>query len=209
MKLLAAARIVVALAVLVAVGAQFHASAGRPHFAPVNFFSFFTNVSNIVGAFVLLAAALGRPADAHRRDVLRGAATLCLAIVGIVFAGLLANEASAVLPWVNAIVHQVMPVAIVADWFIDPPRARLTRGDGAWWFALPAAYIAYTLVRGGIVHWYPYPFLNVDVIGAPAVAAYVAGIAVLGLLIAWALLARTGRSDHDRSEDNGRAPERV
>jgi hypothetical protein len=185
---LALARIVVALAVFAAVAVQFHVATGVAGFDPVNFFSYFTNVCNIAGAVVLLAAAFGLPAGARPRDILRGAATLGLAIVGIVFAVLLANEEASLKPWVNLVVHQAMPVAMVADWCADPPRTRLALADAAWWLVLPAVYVAYTLVRGGIVHWYPYPFLNVDRIGYPVVSGYVAAIAVVSVLLAGVLL---------------------
>jgi hypothetical protein len=44
-------------------------------FDPVNFFSFFTIVSNVFGAVILLVTAFGLIAGQHRSDVLRGAAT--------------------------------------------------------------------------------------------------------------------------------------
>ncbi len=181
-------RCVIALLVLAAVAAQFHKQLGVATFDPVNFFSFFTIVSNIFGAAVLLAAAFGLPENAHLRDVLRGVATLCLVIVGVVFSVLLANLDSEVIPWANAIVHYAMPIYIALDWCLDPPREPISRRDAALWLVLPAAYLVYTLVRGASVHWYPYPFLNVDTIGYAAVAAYSAGILVFTLLTAYVLM---------------------
>ncbi len=181
-------RCVIALLVLAAIATQFHHQLGVATFDPVNFFSFFTIISNIFGAAVLLAAAFGLPEDEHLRDVLRGTATLSLVIVGVVFSLLLANLDSQLIPWANAIVHYAMPISIALDWCLDPPRTPISRRDAAAWLALPGAYLAYALVRGAIVHWYPYPFLNVDAIGYASVAAYAAGILVFTLLAAYVLM---------------------
>jgi len=181
-------RCILALLVLGAIALSLHRQLGSAGFDPVNFFSFFTIVSNIFGSAVLLASAFDIPEDAHLRDVLRGIATLSLIIVGVVFSLLLASQDSGLLPWVNAIVHYVMPLAIAFDWCVDPPRTQISRRDAAVWLVLPAAYLAYSLVRGAIVHWYPYPFLNVDTIGYAAVAAYSAGILVFTLFTAYVLM---------------------
>jgi hypothetical protein len=181
-------RCVIALLVLAAIAAQFHRQLGVATFDPVNFFSFYTIISNIFGAAVLLAAAFGLPEDEHLRDVLRGMATLSLVIVGVVFSLLLANLESEVIPWANAIVHYAMPISIALDWCLDPPRTRISRRDATVWLVLPAVYLAYTLVRGAIVHWYPYPFLNADTIGYASVAAYAAGILVFTLIAAYAVM---------------------
>ncbi len=53
-----------------------------------------------------------------------------------------------------------MPLAVLADWFIAPPGCRVGLGALLRWVAFPAAYVAYSLLRGAVVGWYPYPFLN-------------------------------------------------
>jgi hypothetical protein len=161
---------------LVAVGVQFVAAAQTPHFNPANFFGYFTILSNIFAALVLVYAALRRTTPSHRLDVLRGAATVCMVLVGIVFSLLLAALESDIVPWVNAVVHYVMPVVLAIDWLIDPPRQRLTMRDGFWWLVFPLVYLIYTLIRGAIVHWYPYPFLDVAQTGAAMVGTYVLAI---------------------------------
>jgi hypothetical protein len=182
-------RCVLALIVLGAIAVQLHQKLAIAGFDPINFFSFFTIVSNIFGAAVLLAAAFDLPEDRRVRDLLRGVATLSLVIVGVVFSVLLARGDSGLMPWVNAIVHYAMPILIALDWCLDPPQTPVSRRDAATWLVLPAAYLAYALVRGAIVHWYPYAFLNVDTIGYAGVAAYSAGILVFSLLAAYALMA--------------------
>ena len=53
----------------------------------------------------------------------------------------------------------------------------------------PAAYLVYSLIRGPIVDWYPYPFLNPDEVGGyGGVAAYAVGIAALAALGTWVIV---------------------
>ena len=47
-----------------------------------------------------------------------------------------------------------------------------------WWLVFPLVWTAYTLIRGAIVDWYPYPFLDHRLHSIGVVALYVVGIAV-------------------------------
>jgi hypothetical protein len=81
-------------------------------------------------------------------------------------------------PWANAVVHYVMPVVIVLDWLIDPPCAQITRRKASSWLIFPVVYFGYTLIRGAITGWYPYPFLDVAAKGYGRVLADGAGILI-------------------------------
>jgi hypothetical protein len=84
-----------------------------------------------------------------------------MAVTGVVYFLLLRGiEVNTSIPWVNSVVHQIMPVVVLADWLIDPPATRLTMRRGLLWLSFPLLWIIYTLIRGPIVQWYPYPFLN-------------------------------------------------
>src|SRR5580765_7780915 len=134
-------------------------------FKPGNFFSFFTIQSNILGVVALTAAAfVPRPDRSAEFDVARGAATLYMAITGVVFALLLSGHQESLdthIAWVNFVVHTLMPIVLVADWLLDPPRHRAGWRTAAVWLAYPLVWFAYTLVRGSAEGWYPYPFVDV------------------------------------------------
>jgi len=90
--------------------------------------------------------------------MLRGAASLYMAITGIVFSVLLAGldvELTAV-PWDNTVLHYIMPVVVVADWVIDLPGTRIAFKSALVWLAFPLTYVAYSLIRGHLTGWYPY-----------------------------------------------------
>jgi hypothetical protein len=185
-------RIGLALLTLVAVAAQFAHGVADPPFHVVRFFSFFTIESNLLAAGVLLvsgsAALRGRP-PSDRLDMWRGAATLYMATTGIVYVVMLSGQKTEMLAWANFVVHYLMPVALVLDWAVDRPRWRITFRRALVWMAFPVAFIAYSLVRGAMIDWYPYPFVDVGEHGYPAVLATsaVLGLGMLGMiwLLAW------------------------
>jgi hypothetical protein len=163
-----------------------------------NFFSFFTIQSNIVAAVVLFLTGLAGVSGAGLPgwwDRLRGAATAYMATTGIVFLVLLSGisaDLQLTEPWVDTVLHQVMPVVMVLDWLIDPPATRLTFRASAIWAVYPIAYCVYSLIRGPIVDWYPYPFLDPDEAGGYlGVAAYAIAIAILFFGLVW-LVVRLG-----------------
>ena len=128
----------------------------------VNFFFYFTDLSNVFGACVLLVGGLrglrGRPGVP---EVVRGAAVLYLVITGLVYWALLANTITAeTIKWQNYIMHAVMPAAILIDWLLLTPAARLGYGRAGRWLAFPLLYLAVSLIRGPIVTWWPYDFLD-------------------------------------------------
>ncbi len=186
-------RITIGLLTLVALVVQLISATNTPEFHLANFFGYFTILSNTFGVCILLYAVAASQPTSRGLDLGRGAATLCLAIVGVVFSLLLANLESNVIPWVNIVLHYIMPTAIVLDWLIDPPQTTLTARDALSWLSLPIAYIMYTLVRGALVHWYPYPFLDVDKIGYVSVATYCAVFLAVASAFALALLAVANR----------------
>ncbi len=188
-------RVAFAATAVVAITYQFSAlDHVLPSFSHGNFFSFFTIQSNILAAALLIAAAVVRRASRTLAfDILRGAATLYIAITGVVFALLLAGlqeELDTHIGWVDLVVHKLIPAALVADWLIDPPRHRISLRAAVTWLAYPLAWFGYTLVRGVDTGWYPYPFVDVDRIGyggvlwrsAIMLVAFAAGAVLIALI---------------------------
>lgn len=131
----------------------------------VNFFSFFTIESNILaGALLLITGIYGlikRRVD--KLDFLRGAATLYMSMTGIIYLLLLSGNEVALqttTPWVNMVLHYIMPVAMLVDWLATPPAKAIRFERALWWLAFPALYLIYSFIRGSFVNWYPYPFIN-------------------------------------------------
>lgn len=171
----------------------------RGRFTPANFFAYFTIQSNILAAVVLLVGAVAAAGGWSRRlDAVRAAVTVYILIVGIGFTLLLSRmedtEFTAV-PWDNVVLHYVIPVAVLVDLLVDRPARRLPLPVRLAWLAYPLAYAVFSLARGAIGGWYPYPFLDPDTDGTAAVAITVAGLMVLALALTWVVdrICRDGR----------------
>jgi hypothetical protein len=162
-----------------------------------NFLSYFTVESNLFAGVVLLVSAFVLAVDGEPAWLayLRGAATLFLAITGIVFSLLLAGvegvEFTAV-PWDNLVLHYVMPAVIVLDWVLAPPLRRIAFTRGLTWLAFPLAYVGYSLIRGHSRHWYPYPFLDPGPRGYTGVLQSSVGIALTAAVLVWVVTLLTG-----------------
>lgn len=158
-------------------------------FSTVNFLSFFTIESNIIAVFVLTASALrGRNKQRAGLDFWRGAATLYLTITGIVYTLLLSGaDVELTLPWVNSVLHYLMPVAILADWLLDRPYKSIPLRQALAWMVFPAVYLIYSLARGPLANWYPYPFLDPTQHDYPRVVLTSLILAVAAIGLTWLL----------------------
>jgi hypothetical protein len=183
---LAVGRAIFGVLGLAAMGYQLIDLAGKGTLDPVNYFSYFTIDSNLIAAAVLLVGAAGLPATRTPGWVLvRGAAVVYMSVTGIVFTLLLSNtDVDTAIPWVNTVVHELIPLVMVADWLLDPPATRLTLRQGLLWLSFPIVWIVYTMIRGALVDRYPYPFLDPANGGYATVAVYCVGILVVMAVVA-------------------------
>lgn len=184
--LITALRLLLAILALTAIGNQLRIQL-QLQASLTNFFSYFTNLANLLTAVTLLLVAcrsLMRRSTTPSIELLRCIAVTNIAIVGIVFSLLLRNvDLGALQPWVNIVLHYVMPVAVVIDWLLQPPPMRLQFQQLLVSMLLPLVYVMYVLIRGALVGWYPYPFLN------PATAGGYGGVALYALAITIAFIA--------------------
>lgn len=195
-RILAAVRFLFGAFTLLAEGIQLGIHFGHGY-SVLNFFSYFTNLSNIFAAAVLIVESTltwrGRELG-PLWQLVRCASVVCMALVGIVFSALLRDvDLGSLLPWINAWLHYVMPVAVVLDWLVLSPRRRIPYGKLGYLVALPLAYMAYSLVRGAAIDWFAYPFLNPANGGWGAVAVTCSVIAVAFVAVSFALVAVANR----------------
>lgn len=184
-------RVSFALLALIAVVTQLVYGISHTNLNPVNFLSYFTIESNIFALSVLLVAAWMQHAGRRDRglDYLRGAATLYMLITGLIYSILLSGvDVNTPLPWVNTVLHYIMPVVMLIDWLTDKPSRKIPGTYALLWLLFPLLYFAYSLIRGHFVGWYPYPFMNAEQIGYGEVALnslfIAAGMVLLSLAVA-------------------------
>lgn len=188
---LALYRLVFSLLALAAIVAQLVDLAGKGVLDPVNYFSYFTIQSNLIGAAIFLIGVAGwRGARSRTADLVRGGGVVYLTITFVVFALLLSGtDVDTAIPWVDTVLHKVFPMAVIVDWLVDPPVSRLTIRDARFWLIYPLLWTAYALVRGAITGLYPYPFLNPVNGGYASVAVYFVAILLFALLVCAAVVA--------------------
>ncbi len=158
----------------------FHLLQNSPGASVWNYFSYFTIESNVIAFATLAVAARQAWTGGSPRwlELLRGAATVYMTITGIVYSLLLSDvEVNTPVPWVNVVLHFTIPTVMVIDWLVDLPGTRISVRQSMVWLAFPLLYLVYSLARGPVVDWYPYPFLDPDANGYGFVA-------VMSLLIA-------------------------
>lgn len=152
-----------------------------------NVFAYFTIQSNLLlgGTALMLALQPDRPQSTLFKT-LRLNGMLCIAVTGIVYHLVLA-EADDPQGWAavaNFLLHTVAPVVGVLGWLLFGPRGRTDAQIVAWSIVYPLLWLAFTLVRGEFVGFYPYPFVNVDEHGYARVLLNCLLVAVLFLALA-------------------------
>ena len=154
----------------------------RGKFNAVNFFSYFTIETNILVVVTLLLSAVAIAAGkSNKFDLLRSATTVYILVVGIGFSLLLSGLDG--VPWDNVVLHYIIPVAMLADFLTDRPGRNLAFKKALLWLLFPVVYATYSLVRGGMTGWYPYPFLNPDISGAVSVVTTIVSLFALGTVL--------------------------
>ena len=136
----------------------------------INFFSFFTILSNLLVA-ISVTISLFSPASVAGRFYssisVQSAIALYIFIVGLVY-NLILRSLWAPTGWqlvADNLLHVVVPILYILYWFIFIPKGVLQWKDGIPWLLFPLIYLVYSMIRGAFTHWYPYPFLNATELG--------------------------------------------
>jgi hypothetical protein len=161
----------VALQIVIAV----HVS-GTPHYVTagvlrgsslpgriIRVLSFFTIQSNLLCGIVSAQLAARPDRDGQAWRALRLAALFGITVTGIVYSTVLAaiHEPNGPAETaVNLVVHYIVPISVIAGWLTFGPRPRIDPLTILRSLLFPVLWMAYTVVRGAIWKWYPYPFVD-------------------------------------------------
>ncbi|MBM9467924.1 Pr6Pr family membrane protein [Nakamurella leprariae] len=175
--------------------------------------SFFTIQSNILVLVVAITMIIDPDRDGRFWRVLRLDALLGITITGLVFDLILIRYVDPHGWQLVATIgfHYIAPWATLLGWLLFGPRPRIDRGTLIWVWVWPLAWIAYTFIRGAIVDWYPYPFLDVEELGYAASlrnTGFVLLVAVVLVVVFTAIDRRLGvvgggRRQSDRAVPSG------
>jgi hypothetical protein len=162
------------------------------------YLGYFTVLSNGFVALVLtlpLADATTRPGRFFARPVVQSCAAISIVLVGLGYHLLLRHIWNPQgLQWLaDGLLHYVTPLLFCLYWLWFAPK----QGLGVWALLAaclyPLAYFVYALLRGAWLGSYPYPFIDVGVIGYGQACRNALGL-LLAYVVVGALLLALGRA---------------
>lgn len=154
----------------------------------VNFFSYFTILTNLLAAVAMLVPVAAPKSSVGKflaRAPVRTAIAGYIIVVGTVYYFLLSDLGNAK-GWpmrLDYVLHYVTPPLFVLDWLLFVPKGRVPWRNGVICLGFPAVYAGWILAHGAMTGWYPYPFLDVADLGYPRVSANIAGLVLAFLAL--------------------------
>ena len=169
----------------------------------LRFFSFFTILTNMLAAAMLLIPLVAPHSAAARyltRPTVRTAVTGYIIMVGVIYY-LLLRDLSQRTGWpmfFEHMLHYVTPPLFVIDWLAFVDKRALDWRLGLSALGFPLAYLVWTVIHGAATGWYPYPFIDAVELGYPRAFLNTAGLVLVFVALQGALvgigrlLARSG-----------------
>ena len=164
-----------------------------PFSRTINFFSYFTILTNILVALALTLPII-TPQSASgqffsRATVRTAIATYIIIVMAVVY--FILRHLTNLTGWdfvADLLLHYVMPILFVIDWLFLVPKETLKAKDTFGWLTYPIVYLVWTFIHGAYSGFYPYPFLNVGELGLTQVFMNEAGLLVIFLILGLALV---------------------
>lgn len=154
----------------------------------VNFFSYFTVLTNLLAAIALSAPLVAPNSPFGRffaKPSVRTAIALYMAVTAVTYIFILQGLWQPKgLHWVaDTTLHYLAPALFILDWLLFSPKGTLRWGSVLPWLAFPLAYGLYSIFRGPLSGFWPYPFLDVSQLGMTKVLVNMAAMSGLFLVL--------------------------
>jgi hypothetical protein len=167
-----------------------------------NYFSYFTILTNLLVTLVFTWVAIAPPGPPA---ALQAPTAVYIVVVAIGYSLLLRSawDPEGLQKVADVMLHDIMPLLYVIFWMAFSRRLRAFRWKHAFlWLIWPLIYLLYSMVRGQLTRWYPYPFLDPGDYGYPRVIGTIFAfmLGFLGVSLTVVALTRFGHA-----ENSGRA----
>jgi uncharacterized membrane protein len=168
--------------------ATFQATSGHfvtPLQRSLNVFSFFTIQSNILVAISFCHLAMAPVRRSRFAEAVRLSALLGIIATGIVYHTVLSglHDLTSWALVADLILHTFVPLLAFGGWLLFGPHRPKSFRFMFVAIIFPILWVIFTLIRGAFVHWYPYPFIDVDSFGYARVTANCIVVALLFCVI--------------------------
>ena len=198
-KAFGVARLIVAALCVVSLVSRLVWSLGVSGPIVANFFSYFTMESAIAATILWVIGgvlALRTSVDPLWLTSAKAIVLTYQIVSGIVF-GIITLEAVArgfpmLVPWSSDVLHYVLPVYALVDWLAAPGRPRPRWATLRLILIFPLIWVVYTIIRGSLVGWFPYFFLDPTQV-SPVEATIYCFFAALIIVIVGATVIVLGR----------------
>jgi hypothetical protein len=168
-------------------------------FRPWEYYSYFTIQTSLLAIVTLTVAGwyawTGRT-ETRVMNIVRLSTVTFTIVVTLVYNMLLRGlpDAAAdgdyvwpILP--NEILHVWAAIFMLIDWVLSSRRINLRIRTIFWVLVFPLAWLVYSIIRGLMIDWWPYWFINPnEPAGVTGMLTYIVGIMLFLLTIAIALL---------------------
>jgi O-antigen ligase len=168
-------------------------------FRPEEYFSYFTIQTSLIAVVTLCVSGwfawTGRK-ETRVLNIVRLSTVTFTVVVTLVYNLLLRGLADdpkdggyvwPVLP--NEILHVWAAIFMLIDWMLSSRRINLRIRTIFWVLVFPLAWLIYSVIRGLIVNWWPYWFINPnEPAGITGMLTYIVAIMLFLLTVAIALL---------------------
>lgn len=135
-----------------------------------NLFSYFTILTNLAVALTLvlpIAAAGSRFSARLSRPAFLTGVAVAISLVSLTYELVLRRiwDPEGWYLIADTLFHDVVPLSFVGYWVLYVHKGSLSLRQVPGWLVYPAAYFVFVLLRGWMIGRYPYPFLDVTVLG--------------------------------------------
>ncbi len=140
----------------------------------IKFFSFMTILTNILVTLTYLIPLLSPESKLGlylESPFSESGVLVYILIVGIIYHLILANvwNPKGLQLFADILLHTVIPFMYLIYWILFTEKGTQKYVNCIKWLIYPLIYVIYILIRGALSGMYPYPFLNVTVLGFTSV----------------------------------------
>lgn len=170
---------------------------------------YFTAQSNVLAlvwmAIVAIWTARDLRADGPRGTTnpsarIHGAVMMAVTVTMLVYTVVLVPSLttdSSYVPYTltDSLVHVVTPILVVFDWLLFTAKGRMRWFDPLLWALIPLLYLVFAFIYSALGGEfapgvrYPYPFMNVEVLGVGGVALWLVALTVALEIVGFAYVA--------------------